>query len=97
MGELGVEKPDRRIFDETIRRSTGGDPLDQEASSAMVGDAPVADIGGGRGVGLRTIWLHRGRSWNRMDGDPPDVTVGSVAEAVRQILSWPDEAIAIGG
>jgi putative hydrolase of the HAD superfamily len=85
-GELGVEKPDRRIFDEAIRRCTEGSPLDQEACW-MVGDAPAPDIGGGRAAGLRTIWLHRGRSWNPLDGDPPDVTVGSPVEAVQEILS----------
>ena len=84
--ELGVEKPDRRIFDEAIRRCTEGSPLDQEACW-MVGDAPAPDIGGGRAAGLRTIWLHRGRSWNPLDGDPPDVTVGSPVEAVQEILS----------
>ncbi len=87
-GELGVEKPDRRIFDEAIRRSTGGDPLNQEACW-MVGDAPIPDIAGGRAVGLRTIWLHRGRTWNPSDGDPPDVTVGSLVEAVQEMLSHP--------
>ncbi len=87
-GELGVEKPDRRIFDEAIRRSTGVEPLNREACW-MVGDAPIPDIHGGRAVGLRTIWLHRGRSWNSRDGDPPDLTVGSVVDAVQQILLHP--------
>lgn len=83
--ELGIEKPDPRIFEEAIRRCSGGDPLSQEACW-MVGDAPVPDIIGGRAVGLRTIWLDRGRSWNLSDGDPPDVTVASLADAVQQIL-----------
>jgi putative hydrolase of the HAD superfamily len=85
-GELGVEKPDRRIFDEAIRRCADGGPLDQ-AASWMVGDAPIPDIAGGRAAGLRTIWLNRGRSWNPGDGDPPDVTVGTVVDAVGEILS----------
>ena len=85
-GELGVEKPDRRIFDEAIRRCSAGDPLDQ-AACWMVGDAPIPDVLGGRSVGLRTIWLNRGRSWNPEDGDPPDVTVGSLVDAFQEILS----------
>ena len=52
----------------------------------MVGDAP-APASAGSAAGLRTIWLHRGRSWNPLDGDPPDVTVGSPVEAVQEILS----------
>jgi HAD superfamily hydrolase (TIGR01549 family) len=85
-GELGVEKPDRRIFDEAIRRCTRGKVLSQKARW-MVGDAPVSDIQGGRAFGLRTIWLDRGRQWNPSDGDPPDVTVSSLVDAVQEILS----------
>lgn len=85
-GELGVEKPDRRIFDEAIRRCAGINTLQNEMCW-MVGDAPVPDIGGGRSVGLRTIWLHRSRVWNPLDGDPPDVTVSSLVAAVQEILS----------
>jgi HAD superfamily hydrolase (TIGR01549 family) len=87
-GELGVAKPDRRIFDEAIVRCTGGRPLDQ-ADRWMVGDAPVPDIGGARAVGLRTIWLDRGRCWDADDGDPPEVTVGALVDAVQTILSHP--------
>ena len=85
-GELGVEKPDRRIFDEALGRCTGGRGFDA-AASWMVGDAPVPDICGGRAVGLRTIWIDRGRTWNTGDGDPPDVTVESLAGAIEEILS----------
>ena len=87
-GELGVEKPNRRIFEEAIQRCTGGEAFDREACW-MVGDAPIPDISGGRAVGLRTIWLHRGRKWNPSDGDPPDVVVGSLVDAVQEILSHP--------
>jgi putative hydrolase of the HAD superfamily len=52
----------------------------------MVGDSGPADIRGGQGVGLRTIWLTRGRRWEL--GDPrPDACVDTVAEAVELILS----------
>jgi putative hydrolase of the HAD superfamily len=87
-GELGFEKPDQRIFDEAMRRCAGDSPLERDGCW-MVGDAPIPDIGGGRDFGLRTIWLHRGRRWNTEHGDPPDVTVGSLVEAVREILSHP--------
>ena len=61
-------------------------PVDTELCW-MVGDAPIPDIGGGRAVGLRTIWVDRGRVWDPLDGDPPDVTVSSAAAAVHEILS----------
>ena len=85
-GELGIEKPDRRIFDEAIRRCTRSAPL-RDHASWMVGDAPIPDISGGRAAGLRTVWLDRGRGWNPNDGDPPDVTVSSPVDAVHEILS----------
>jgi len=29
----------------------------------VVGDPAEADIGGGKGAGLRTVWMRRGRDW----------------------------------
>ena len=66
-GELDVEKPDPRIFEETIRRCAQSQPAVGVQALWMVGDAPVADIGGGHSFGLATIWLHRvgvgSRAW----------------------------------
>ena len=77
-GELGVGKPDPRIFEVAARRC--GERLD--GTGWMVGDSPQWDVVGGRGVGLRTIWLRHGRSWD--DGLPaPDAAVDSLDEAVR--------------
>ncbi len=78
--EVGVPKPDRRIFDEVARR------CGVELSGWMIGDAPVEDIGGGAQAGLRTAWLRRGRRW---DGEvpPPDIEADSVLEAVATILN----------
>jgi putative hydrolase of the HAD superfamily len=85
-GELGVEKPDRRIFAEAISRCTGGDP-NIDPTWWMVGDAPIPDIFGGRAAGLRTMWLDRGRRWNPSDGEAPDSTVSSPVDAVHEIMS----------
>jgi putative hydrolase of the HAD superfamily len=86
-GELEVEKPDPLIFAEAVRRCSLS-PTDAGVQAAwMVGDAPVADVGGGRSFGLATIWLHRGRTWNAAHGDPPTIAVDSVTTAVRAILS----------
>lgn len=82
--ELGVEKPDRRIFAEAARRC--GAPLGEWAESWMVGDAPGPDVGGGASAGLRTIWMHRGRRWEGA-APPPDAVAGSVEEAVEVLLS----------
>ncbi len=82
--EVGVAKPDRRIFEAAIERC-GGRP-DDGGSTWMVGDAPGPDIGGAREVGLSTMWLHRGRRWEEA-GYRPDAIVETVAEAVDILLA----------
>jgi FMN phosphatase YigB (HAD superfamily) len=72
-------KPDPGIFLEAARRC-GAD-----LEGRMVGDSGPADVRGGQGVGLRTIWIHRGRTWN-LGGPAPDAVVGDVPAAVRVIL-----------
>lgn len=76
--DVGVDKPDRRIFDLTAIRC--GAPL----KGWMVGDSPDTDIAGGRAAGLRTVWLHRGRRWERSDL-VPDAVAANIEDAVRQI------------
>ena len=51
----------------------------------MVGDNPEADIGGGRGAGLRTVWLSRGRTWEH-DDFAPDLQAPDPASAIRQVV-----------
>lgn len=82
--DLGIEKPDRRIFEEAALRC--GAPLAGWTSRWMVGDAPGPDVAGGIAAGLRTIWMHRGRAWPET-GYRPDAARGSVAEAVDLLLS----------
>jgi FMN phosphatase YigB (HAD superfamily) len=86
-GDLGIAKPDSRIFFEALRRVCDG--LDERHTGArwMVGDSPTADIGGGRTVGLQTIWMHRGRTWRDQDGPPPHHAASDVPEAVSCILN----------
>jgi FMN phosphatase YigB (HAD superfamily) len=83
--EVGVSKPDQRIFEEAFRR-LGCSPAGAERGW-MVGDAPGPDIGGGREAGLQTIWMHRGRNWGE-EGFRPEVEVATVPEAVEVMLSW---------
>jgi len=81
--ELGVAKPDRRIF-EAACEATG---LSTEAlgRSWMVGDTAGADIRGAHGSGMRSVWLHRGRRWEE-PAFAPDLVVASIAEAVEHLL-----------
>lgn len=77
--ELGLRKPDRRIFEEAARRC--GAPL----AGWMVGDSPEADVAGGTAAGLRTVWLTRGREWDAAL-PPPDAAVTTVGEGVTVLL-----------
>jgi HAD superfamily hydrolase (TIGR01549 family) len=81
--EVGVAKPDRRMFEVAAQRcgcrlADGG---------WMVGDCPVRDVAGGRQGGLRTIWVRRGRAWDPAS-PPPDAVVDYVADVVA-VLSAP--------
>jgi HAD superfamily hydrolase (TIGR01549 family) len=82
--EIGVDKPDARIFEEALRRC-GRSPRD-DAPAWMVGDSPGPDIKGGHEAGLRTAWVHRGRRWVEPDYHP-DAQVGSVYDAVEVLLA----------
>jgi len=92
--ELGVAKPDPRIFAEARRRS-GAPP--EEVGGWMVGDTAHPDIGGGRAAGLRTVWLHRGRPWDSSVGYHPDVTVADVLEALDVLLGGSGRRSGAGG
>jgi HAD superfamily hydrolase (TIGR01549 family) len=75
----GVTKPDRAIFEEAARI------CELPLQGWMVGDSPEANIAGGITVGLRTIWMHRGREWSDFDYRP-DFSASSIPEAVEIIL-----------
>jgi HAD superfamily hydrolase (TIGR01549 family) len=75
---VGVAKPDRRIFE--LAAAQCGTALE----GWMVGDNVDADIAGGRAAGLRTAWVHRGRTWDRADF-APDAIVATVRDAAAVI------------
>lgn len=53
-GEVGVGKPDRQVFDLTLKRL--GLPAE---SAVMVGDNLHSDIAGALGVGICAVWINR--------------------------------------
>src|SRR3989442_15514218 len=70
--QLGCEKPDPRIFHHALQA------LGVPASAAtFVGDSLPRDMAGGRGVGMRPIWLAGGEP-------PPD---GPCCEGDRRLSS----------
>lgn len=76
---IGAWKPDPVIFEEAARRF--GFPL----RGWMVGDSVSADIVGGHGCGLRTVWMSRSRAWDPSEL-PPDAVATTISEAVDLIL-----------
>lgn len=53
--QVGVAKPHPQIFAHAMQLMGSPDP----ASVLMVGDNPIADIGGGKQAGFYTCWLNR--------------------------------------
>jgi putative hydrolase of the HAD superfamily len=80
--ELGVAKPDPRIFEHAMARIGA-----VAADSLFVGDNPEADILGAMGVGMRSAWLRRGREWT-YDDRRPDYILDDIS-AVRELV-FPD-------
>lgn len=53
--DLGFQKPDRRFFDEMLRRIGSPD----RKSCLMIGDSLSSDIAGGNAAGIDTVWLNQ--------------------------------------
>lgn len=81
-GAEGVRKPDRALFD--IAATRAGSSVDS-AVGWMVGDNAHHDIGGGSAIGLRTVWLHRGRDWPAPAAHRPTHVADGVAHALRLV------------
>ena len=69
--EVGVAKPDARVFEAALSR-LGGTPDE----AVMIGDSWSSDIVGATGLGIRAIWL------NRYDRPCPD---SSLATEIRSL------------
>ncbi|MTD41120.1 pyrimidine 5'-nucleotidase [Erwinia sp. CPCC 100877] len=73
--EVGVAKPDRKIFDYALARM--GEPRRERV--LMVGDTAESDILGGMNAGLSTVWLNAHQR-PLPDGIRPDWQVSSLPE-----------------
>jgi putative hydrolase of the HAD superfamily len=74
--ELGVSKPDRRIFEVAAREA--GAAIDE---AWLIGDNPEADMAAAVEMGIPGIWLRRGRSWTE-PGWRPYATAESLPAAL---------------
>ncbi|KAA1049803.1 pyrimidine 5'-nucleotidase [Pseudocitrobacter sp. 73] len=73
--EVGVAKPDRRIFDHARELAGKPDP----SRILMVGDTAASDILGGMNAGWSTCWLNAHQQ-PLPEGIKPDYTVSSLSE-----------------
>ncbi|MBN1171329.1 MAG: HAD family hydrolase [Micromonosporaceae bacterium] len=79
--EAGVRKPNPRIFAIAAERAR------MRLSTAwVIGDSPEADIRGAAAAGVRSIWLHRGRSWQDHRFTPTRTADGAIA-AISLVLA----------
>ena len=78
--DVGHWKPAREIFE--IAADRCGESLE---GAWMVGDNPVADIGGARACGARTVWVRTGAWPGHLDYEP-DYSVDVFSDAVRLML-----------
>lgn len=81
--ELGLAKPDPRIFLEACRMAKA-----HPSECWHIGDNPEADVYGSLSSGLHGVWLNR-NGMNRYEGA---VTIGSLSE-LRRIIDEPNKYI----
>lgn len=82
-GEVGSRKPDRSIY------LFACDALGVEPEAAlMVGDHPIADIGGARRVGMKTAWL-RPPNLKQKRLSEADVVIDDIGDLPGADLPWP--------
>ena len=78
-GDIGIYKPDRRIFDEACRRAGV-----RNEEALFVGDHPVNDIDGALGAGMQAIRMNYGDFYNKGLGK---ATLAEI-EDIRQVLDY---------
>lgn len=67
---MGIRKPDPRVIELAIARCGA-----TTAQAWTVGDGDT-EIEGADRAGIRSVWLHRGRTWTRTDFEPDRIVTG---------------------
>jgi len=80
--DIGIAKPDARLFQEALQR--GG--VDA-AAAVHIGDHPGDDIAGAQQAGLRAVWFNpTGKAW---EGETlPDAQIRNLAELPELLTRW---------
>lgn len=81
--DIGIAKPDQRLFHEALIR--GGNIAPQAA--VHIGDHPGDDIAGAQQAGLRAIWYNpHGKTWE--SEQRPDAEITSLTELPDLLSTW---------
>ena len=81
--DIGIAKPDQRLFHEALVR--GGNIAPQAA--VHIGDHPGDDIAGAQQAGLRAIWYNPGgKPWGAEHR--PDGEIGNLSELPELLARW---------
>ncbi|WP_248804046.1 HAD family hydrolase [Pseudomonas sp. MWU13-2100] len=81
--DIGIAKPDSRLFHEALVRG-GNVPA---GAAVHIGDHPGDDIAGAQQAGLRAIWYNpTGKAWEAER--QPDAQVRSLAELPALLAGW---------
>ncbi len=81
--DLGVWKPDPRIFERALELTSS-----QPSESVMIGDSLQADIAGAASIGIGTIWINQyGRSLDEAIHSPDAIVTnpGEAALLIEQV------------
>ncbi|MFE3875453.1 HAD hydrolase-like protein [Kitasatospora sp. NPDC059146] len=81
--EIGTRKPHAGIFEAAAVAAS----RDLSQGGWMIGDNAELDIVGGRGAGLRTIWISHGRPWP--GGPEPDFIAETALDALAHARGGP--------
>ncbi len=80
-GEVGVGKPDPRVFELTLH-ALGTRP----SEAVMVGDNPARDVLGAVSAGVRAVWVNRAQAARADGAAVPDAEIGSLSELTDLLL-----------
>jgi putative hydrolase of the HAD superfamily len=79
--EIGIKKPDRRIFDASLKNLNVS-----KGDAIFIGDHPVDDIKAAKDVGLKTIWK-KNNYWGEADPDDSFVDMKTLPSIVDSVFS----------
>lgn len=76
--DIGINKPDPRLFDHAMRRAGDLSP----SHHLMIGDNPSTDIAGAIGAGWNAIWFHRPDTFTDAAAPAGSIEIGTLDQVI---------------